>query len=339
VANGSNEVTAEHLADLKSAREAQLVRKFVAGRPLLELEMSELAHLIPAAALANPPPLRSEYRREIPEYAAEIGVHKRSVYRWVDAGVEARDPVPLDQPDQILAWWGRHMSRSAPEYLVKWAANANPRGVGAPPGVAEEKAIASKNSSAGIGENEDPRASRREAIHLTGLSGMGLDASVILLRQTVEANAKLVGNAHANPDDTALDHYQNRLEKSIDQLRKAEAALFLVQKQRGDLAPKSEFRADLLTIATGLRGMMMRRANNVGAAVRLALDKLKVDPALSAELLCVVRAAVEAESLRDEYELRSVRTWQTLPGGAVVLPPMIAPAPAAAVLVPAAAAP
>ncbi len=315
MANGANEVTAEHLADLKSTREAQLVRKFVSGRPLLELEMSELAHLIPAAALANPPPLRPEYRREIPEYAAEIGVHKRSVYRWVDAGVEARDPVPLDYPGQILAWWGRHMSRSAPEYLEKWAANSNPRGVGAPPAVMEEKSTVLKNSSSD--DEGDDRKSLRQAIDITAMSGMGLEASVQLLRQTVEANAKLVAAALNNPDDNALTHYQTRFEKSVEQLRKAEEALFKFQKMRGDLAPKSEFRADLVSLMTGLRGMMRRRANNVTSAVRLSLDALKLEPAIVAQVLGRVHAATEAEGRRDEQLLRSSKYWTSLPSGEI----------------------
>ena len=324
MANGANEVTAEHLADLKSTREAQLVRKFVSGRPLLELEMSELAHLIPAAALANPPPLRPEYRREIPEYAAEIGVHKRSVYRWVDAGVEARDPVPLDQPGQILAWWGRHMSRSAPEYLEKWAANSNPRGVGAPPAAvgSEIRPLGERPKSESSDDaNGDDRKSIRQAIDITAMSGMGLEASVQLLRQTVEANAKLVAAALSNPDDNALTHYQTRFEKGVDQLRKAEEALFKFQKMRGDLAPKSEFRADLIWLLTGLRGMLRRRADNTTAAARKALEPLKLPAEIIAQILGAVHAASTVESARDEQLLRSTKTWKAAPSGEIIFPP------------------
>lgn len=338
MASGSSAVTAEHLADLKSDREAQLVKKFVSGVPLLELEMSELAHLIPAAALADPPPLQVAYLREIPEYAAEIGVNKRTVYRWRDEGIEARDACPLDQPGQMLAWWARRKSSSAPDYLTKWAAKNSTPGTGAAASAPDVKPAPTAKTPEPPGTDPKDTNPGRESITLGALAGMGIDASVQLLRQTVEANAKLVASALANPDDSALAHYQNRFEKSIEQLRKAEDALFKFQKMRGDLAPRSEFRADLVTIMTGLRGMMRRRANNVAAAVRLALHELKLTPEVVAQVLGSVHAAVDAEGRREEAQLRTAKNWKTLPSGEVVTdatpaaapvaPPPTTPAPA-----------
>lgn len=330
MASGAPDVTAQHLADLRSARDAMLVRKFIDGLPLADMEMAEIAHLIPMAALKDPPPLHVAYRREVPAYAVEIGVSKRSVYRWIDAGVEARDPCPLDQPGNMLAWWDRRMSKTAPDYLVKWAANQSSAGAGAAGftrGPAELKSAASA-PGADDPPDADERKQQRQAIDIKGLSGMGLEASVQLLRQTVEANAKLLADALNNPNDDALAHYQNRYEKSVEQLRKAETALFQFQKLRGDLAPKSEFRADLVAIMTGLRGMMRRRANNVAAAARLALVELRIPDATIAAVLGVVQAAVEAEGRREEAQLRSAKTWKTLPSGEVLTEPPPAPTPA-----------
>jgi hypothetical protein len=297
------------------------LRKFADGRPLAEMEQAELAHLLPAEVLSDPPPLRVEYLREAPEYAAAIGVHKRSVYRWIDAGIEARDPCPLDQPGEILAWWARLMSKSAPEYLVKWAANQSAPGAGEGSRPADGKPAAKKEDA------DDTRQPERQAIDITRLSGMGLEASVQLLRQTVEANAKLLAAALNDPNDDALAHYQPRYEKSVEQLRKAETALFQFQKLRGDLAPRSEFRADLVAIMTGLRGMMRRRANNVAAAARLALVQLKLPDATIATVLGVVQTAVEVEGRREEAQLRSAKNWKILPSGEVVTDPEPPPAP------------
>lgn len=308
------------------------MRKFADGIPLTEMEMAELAHLIPAAALADPPRLHVSYRHEAPAYAEAIGVSKRSVYRWIDAGIEARDPCPLDQPGEILAWWARRMSKTAPDYLVKWAANHSPAGAGVAPARSAPDAKAGPAPGAGErgGEGGEGGKSQRQAIDITGLSGMGLEASVQLLRQTVEANAKLLADALNNPNDDALAHYQNRYEKSVEQLRKAETALFQFQKLRGDLAPKSEFRADLVAIMTGLRGMMRRRAANIASAVRTALVEMKMPPESVAQILGVVHASVEAEGKREEAQIRSARAWKVLPGGEVATEPPPAPVPAVA---------
>jgi hypothetical protein len=292
------------------------VRKFALGRPLSEMEMAEVAHLLPAAVLADPPPFVVEYRREIPDYAAEIGVSKRTVYRWRDIGIETRDPVPLDNPGQILAWWARRFDREVPGHLVKWAANHASAGQGDAAAVSPP---ASKAPSPAAEDDEpgDTQKVQRQAIDLKGLSGMGLEASVQLLRQTVEANSKLLATALANPNDDALAHYQGRYEKSVEQLRKAESALFQFQKLRGDLAPRTEFRADLVAMLTGLRGMGRRRADNLTSAVGKAIASLQLAPAVAAQILGAVRAAATAEAEKDEQQLRSARFWKTSPAGEV----------------------
>lgn len=312
--DGAHVVTAEHLAALRSAREAALLRKFIRGRPLTESEMAELAHILPAAALADPPPLAVSYAREEEEYAAEIGVHKRAIYRWIQLGRQAKDPCPLDDRSQMLAWWARHMSRAAPSYVVQWvgAAALAPAPAEVPAAPAPVPGQRGPTPPPPV-----PPENSRSSIDVSGLGGYGLEASVQMQRRTVEAYSQLLAEALKDPNDDALAHHQARYEKAVELLRKSEKSLFELQRMRGDLAPKSEFRADLLTLLTGLRGMMRRRAANIAADVRKTLEAARLDPAAVTAAVDAVVAAAAREASREEQLFRSARFWQPGAAGAV----------------------
>jgi hypothetical protein len=239
-------------------------------------------------------------------------VSRRTIFRWRSLGLEHRDPCPLDDPPAFLAWWARRMDNRPPATVRDWANRS-------PSVPASTVLAASKNSSAGQGAAAGHPAgagaerSTRVAIDMATLSGHGLEAAVQTLRQNVEALSQLLAQALKDPDDSQLAHYQKRFEDAFDQLRKAEGSLLTLRKARGELAPRSEFRADLHNLLTGLRGMMRRRADNVTAALA------KV-PGFTAEQLGLVRAAVSAEGALDEQLLRSSRFWRVGPDGSVQFP-------------------
>lgn len=196
-------------------------------------------------------------------------------------------------PRPVREWANR--SRSAPVVTVPATTRNTPTGTGAgvPPPMGQ----------GGPGD--------RVAIDMAALAGHGLEAAVQTLRQNVEALSQMLARAMNNPDDTNLAHYQRRFEEAFDQLRKAEGSLLALRKSRGELAPRTEFRSDLHTLMTGLRGMMRRRADNICSALA---------DALTPEQLGLVRAAVVAEGERDEQLLRSSRYWQLTSTGDIQLP-------------------
>lgn len=299
--------TPEYLAELKRSREAELLLRFCDGIVLGDAEMSEVAHILPPAVMANPP--APTLAREASAYAADMDTNKRTIYRWLELGRRNRDACPLDRPAEMLNWWARNMSHRAPTYLEDFVARGktlpvatisaatkfNPQGAGSP-------------AAAPPAPKDQPL---RAAIDMKELGGHGLESGVQILRQNVEALASLLATAYNDPNDERLSQYQSRFEKAVDQLRKAEQSLLALQRARGDLAPRSEFRSDLVNLMLALRGMMRRRADNVCAVLAKAL---------TAEHLGMVRAAVIAESARDDKLLRTARLWQEMPNGEIQLP-------------------
>jgi hypothetical protein len=66
-------------------------------------------------------------------YAERYGKGLRSVKRWVAVGRAAGDPVPLDAPREMAAWWSRHMVWAVPDRLLELAGGVVPERVAAAP--------------------------------------------------------------------------------------------------------------------------------------------------------------------------------------------------------------
>jgi hypothetical protein len=289
--------TPEQLRLLKQAREAALLRKWTKGGNLTPSEMSEVQHLLPPHLLAHPPKPRPKYLHPPEYYAQETGYDRRNIFRWISHGREIGDPCPLDEPAQLLAWWSKHMKVRPPDRLAEYVARFT-----APAGPA---AGADAPASAGA---PTPTATARSMINFADLEGVGLERSVQELRRTLQANLQLLKAAYENVDDAALTLRQRNFEKTLELLRKAEQTLFAMQKERGELAPVSEFRQDLISLASALRGMRRRMVDNICASLATLLTP---------EQLGLMRAAIDVERGREEALFRSARHWQQLPDGEI----------------------
>jgi hypothetical protein len=297
--------TGERLAALRRGREAELILQFCDGKILGEVEMAEVSHILPPEVLANPP--EPELRRTADEYAAELGTSRRTVFRWLELGRKNKDHCPLGDPALMLGWWSRNMQHKVPAYLSEWVSRTRSTVPGA---VAPSAGKIPSGAGAAEAKGKTPPADRA-AIDIESLAGHGLERAVHMLRQNVEACARLLAAAYNSANDQNLAHLQSRYDDSVEQLRKTEQSLIALQKARGDLAPRSEFRSDLVNLLLGVRGMMRRSADNLCAA--FAHD-------LSPELLGKLRAALTAESQRYEKQFRTARFWQETPDGKVEIP-------------------
>lgn len=268
--------------------------------------MAEIVHVLPSEVLANPP--EPELKRPADEYAAELGTSRRTVFRWLELGRKNRDHCPLHDPALMLGWWARNMTHKTPDYLAQWVSRTKSAPAVTVPGAAGKSPAGSGAAAGAKSQGEQPD---RAAIDMKGLAGHGLDHAVVILRQNVEATARLMSGAFSDPNDQNLAHYQSRFEDAVEQLRKAEQSQIALQKARGDLAPRSEFRSDLVNLLLGLRGMMRRSADNLCAA--FAHD-------LPPEQLGKLRAALLAEAQRYEKQFRTARFWQEVPDGKIEIP-------------------
>lgn len=305
--------TLEQLQNIKRSREALLIRKWTGGQALSREEMSEIAHILPPGLLAQPPEPRARYLHDYAHYAAALGYDVRNIKRLVSVGKKARLLPPLDAPAQFPEWWERmrhlgHLKQQVPQRLVDAASKALAAAPATPPIVpVEDKSAPSQNSStpppAAGAPPPPPTAPPTTRIDFASIEAIGLEGAVRELQlQLSAAQIELRKAREAGLEEITITRRQKAFDATLDSLRKSEKALQDLQIARGDLAPVADFRRDLITIATTLRGMLRRRADNICAALA---------DTLTSEQLGLVRAAIEAEGQREQTLLRSARHWKT----------------------------
>lgn len=302
------------LADLgrvKLSRQAALIRRWAGGSILSAEEMADVAHVLPPAVLADPPRPRPKYLHEYDYYAAQLGYHVRNIKHWVTLGCrEARLPPPLDDAEALVGWWERmralgHLKQQVPQRILDYAHKAQAAAAAAaaasshPAGKLSVPAPAPAAPGATPAPTSAPGTAR---VKLDELQAVGLAGAVAELSVQLAAAQKLLRESReTGMDEITINRRQKAFDSILDSLRKTEDSWHKLQEARGELAPVSDFRRDLLTIATTLRGMMRRRADNVCAALA---------GALSVEQLALVRSAIEKEGAREQALLRSARHWQ-----------------------------
>lgn len=340
--------TREQLDQLRLAREGAILRKWTAGRVLSPEEMSVVAHVLPATILANPPAPRLSYRHDYQFYADAIGFDVRNIKRLVAKGKAARSPCPLDEPWKLQTWWDELRERGfvtmrCSQKLADYSASNPPPVATVPdlqasagqtvaghpganpaanvtPGAASSSPAATANdtaasSVAGSGAAAGaavPNTRTGQKVNFGSLSGVGIESAVEELRIQLSANREALREAQVlGENDVIVSRRKKHFEDTLDSLMRTEVALQKLMEARGDLAPVSEFRADLAVILSTLRTMMRKRAANIVARLESAK--------FTAEQLALVRAALDAEAAREEVQFRSARHWRRAPDGSVIL--------------------
>jgi len=297
--------TFEQLRLLQQGRQAGLLKRWAAGQLLAATELAELADVLPPEILVNPPPARPVYRQLYAHYAGLLGYNVRNIKRLVAVGKRARRICPLDEIHLLPTWWEEmfasgFLQKRPPSRIVDVAVAAAP-----PPGSAD---AAEPTPVPLLAKGAETAGTK---VDFSGLQGVGLEAAVYELRIQLAANQKSLRTAmEAGDGDLIVSKRKKHFEDTLDLLRKTEKSLQDLQAARGDLAPVADFRADLTTLLTTMRGMRHKLADNV--CTRLAA-------ALTTEQLTLLRVALGAESQREETLLRTAKHWQRLPDGSVDL--------------------
>ena len=73
-----------------------------------------------------PAKLRNFFKMKLADYGPVYGVKERAVKQWVSNGRKATPPdlPPLDNPNEMPAWWGRRMKQAVPSNILQAASGA-----------------------------------------------------------------------------------------------------------------------------------------------------------------------------------------------------------------------
>jgi hypothetical protein len=203
----------------------------------------------PLKLSAEPPRRRTGYAHPIPHYCAFYETNERGIKVWLKKGRMAGDPVPLDNPVEMPAWWTRNSPQTVPEKLLRAAQRA---AAAAPAASPDASAVAgseppSAPSSALAAPPPGPRTTQVMDDSTEGLSLV--EAMPRLERMLAHAIGDYESKARdPRTDDAALQLADARLNKAIERHRKLETTLLDSAKARGDLVAVADLRPQLVAI-------------------------------------------------------------------------------------------
>lgn len=91
-----------------------------AKRRLSEEELAEIAGILPDAMQVERWLTKERYSKSQDDYANQYGYAVRNIKKWIGLGREKSPPdlPPLDQPEDMPAWWTRNMKQRVPPRLL-----------------------------------------------------------------------------------------------------------------------------------------------------------------------------------------------------------------------------
>lgn len=125
---------------------SNIIKKAAAGQPLtgrerdlIQTEKNRRAKVASEASSASAEKVRAKSGRAAATgftepysyYANKYGASERTIKRWVWIGRESDDPIPLDEPLNMRAWWARRMRLRCPPGIMQAEVSAKKEGPGA----------------------------------------------------------------------------------------------------------------------------------------------------------------------------------------------------------------
>lgn len=183
-------------------------------------------------------------------YESEWGIAQRTIKRWVQVGRKVDEPPPLDAPDQMANWWGRHFKQRCPERFLK---------------LAKEKGGDGNDQVKGEPLFDQPAEPERKVVPFVRPENLetGLEASVARLREAeAVANAQYAHAIAQGEDEGQIEMLQRRWERVSNQLRQQEKAMRELEGKYGAMYTESEIRQELekihIPIYTGVMNLLRR---------------------------------------------------------------------------------
>ena len=245
--------TIEELAQLKTRRQAALIRKWATGGKITREEMAEIQPILPPDILAAPPVVdgppssRLKYNRDYISYGAQIGVSERTIKRWAAEGKKVGELFPLDDLANALNWWARHKKNSPPAELVNAASAAAKRGA-TPSEAATAPATAAPAGNrgqpkTGAGGAEKPEDST-PLIDRGSMAVISLEENLQRISKQHRANLDLLDRAFGGSNEAEITSRQRNARLSGEMLKDAQKSLDEYQRARGDVVLISEVKAE-----------------------------------------------------------------------------------------------
>lgn len=183
-------------------------------------------------------------------YAVEYEAAERTVKRWCKDGKTAGDPCPLDDPEQLLAWWSRNKRQVAPAGINAAVVRARKSAPAAPkpvvPVIPEgELPLLPPGPVAEVPEEDD----------FVIPEGRGLIAA---LERLEKLEAVLSVKAHQPGQATSYVNVVSRMTTTSEKLRKE-------AQEQGKLLPRAQVEEVLHAfhgpIESGVRGLVATMAD------------------------------------------------------------------------------
>ena len=201
-------------------------------------------------------------------YAAWYGTTARNIRMWLQRGLAAGKPAPLDSPEAMGAWWLSVYKKAIPGSIRYAAARRRKY---------EEGAIEALQVAAEPAELAEVRKDEPSATSLAEKSSAEKIASnskvaVVDLNDsmdTVMANARKIQQSAAEAYERALregvdiDRADRRWQNAVDMLVKLEKTLPVFLKNRRELLPAGEVSREIQRINAGLKTRFERFARNI----------------------------------------------------------------------------
>ncbi len=212
-----------------------------------------------AAGAAGGGTRRTGLRHRLEHYAVEYDAAERTVKRWCKDGKTAGDPCPLDDPEQLLAWWSRNKRQVAPAGInaaVVRARKSAPIAPKAVPAVIPEGEL--PLLSLGPGTPTPPAVDEPLPVEIVVPEGRGLQAE---LRRLEDLAARLSAQAH-------LPGQAKNYLDALARMGAISEKLRIEAERLGKLLPRDQVEEVLHAfhgpIESGVRGLVATMADVLG---------------------------------------------------------------------------
>lgn len=188
---------------LRATRVNALLKRWLAGQRRTPEELAEIAHIIGAPP---PPPLRNT-EATADEQAAALGLNRRTFYRWLAAGVEHKDPLPIGEPGKIVDWYERMRLRG----VFKQKLRASFRAAAA----AGKAAAAAKAAPPVTSPSAAKPATNGETSRLYNSEAAGLAKDIAVLESLITGLREDAARLHARGE---VDESKRMIQQCIEMI-------------------------------------------------------------------------------------------------------------------------
>ncbi len=275
--------SAEELAQLKANRQASLIRKWGSGGKLSREEMAEIHTILPPAIIAAPPIVatpgpssRVRNAKDLADYAKQIGMSERTLKRWQKHGKEVGELFPFDNLALALDWWTRHMKNSPPDELVNAVAKAKRTAQTgtATAASAPSPAVAKAATASGAQQPQPPPSA--PLLEAKDLAAGSLEDNLRRVSSIHAGNLALLERAFLGTNEAEITGRQRNAKLSGEMLLSAQKALDEFRRERGDVVPIADVKAEGIRIHSAMAQSLL------GIVIDLGVPRERAVPGVDA---------------------------------------------------------